>query len=219
MSTDLFRYLCFISSPRMMIDRASIELSWVRQQPWPFGGPGDPRIDVFLDADRPSREALALTALGLPGQFAAAVSEFRDFREAFRDGGSPREGLQAPSADELLSYADTVLGEVGRGKARYVANLESVGQTELMALVLTYVDDAATPPSSSKAVEKALAEYKAEGASGLAQTRYLWHSRGDMQTVLIKPIERLHWTRDRAYADADLITAAIMSRFAGRAAA
>ena len=40
-----------------------------------------------------------------------------------------------------------------------------------------------------------------------------------MQTVLLKPAERLHWTRDRAFGDADLMTAAIMSRFSGRVAA
>ena len=218
MSTDLFRYLCFISSPRMMIDRASIELSWVRQQPWPFGHPGDPNIDVFLGAEPAAREAMALSALGLPENFSGAVTEFGNFREGYRDGGSPSEGILAPDPGELSSYAAIVLEEVGRKKARYTAALTPIGDAELMAFVLTYQGDENASPRTLEAVKKALAEYHAEGASALVQTRYLWHSREEMQTVLIKPVERLHWTRDRAYADADLIAAAIMSRFAGRAA-
>lgn len=219
MSTDLFRYLCFISSPRMMIDRASIELSWVRRQPWPFGKPGDPKIDAFLKATPAERENIALTELGLPEDFSGAVIEFADFREGYRDGKSPSEGLRSPNNDELSTYKATLLAEVDRKKGRYIADLVSVTDADLMALVLTYQDETSTPPQAGYAVAKALEEYNAEGASGLAQTRYLWHSREDMQTVLIKPVERLHWTRDRAFSDADLIAAAIMSRFSGRAAA
>lgn len=212
MSTDVFRYLCFVSSPRMMIDRASIELSTVRQQPWPLGAPGDDRIEAFLSADAERREVLALQALGVPDILGRAISEFGTLREAYRDGGSPPEGLRGAQADELTAYAETVLAEVDRGKGRYRTSLTKIDGASLTALTLTYVGDDVASPTAASAVERALREYQAEGASSLSQTRYLWHSRDDMQTVLLKPAERLHWTRDRAFGDADLITAAMMSR-------
>lgn len=40
---------------------------------------------------------------------------------------------------------------------------------------------------------------------------YLWYSRELMASVLIKPRDRLHWTLDRAFSDADVITAAAMA--------
>lgn len=62
-----------------------------------------------------------------------------------------------------------------------------------------------------QACSRALDEYRRMGASSLTQSRYLWHSRADMTSVLIKPRERLHWSLDRAFADADLVMAAVLA--------
>lgn len=219
MSTDVFRYLCFVSGRRMMIDRASVELSTVKNQPWPFGGLGNRRIREFLGASTATQESLALDALGIPSAYRAAIDEFSDFRQKFRDGGNPKNALSAVSIEELATYMQVLLSEIdGEGRHYDVARLEIPG-SDLNAITVSFTGDEVPFRHPLQTVDQAIAAFRRQGASGLSQSRYLWHSRTAMQTVLIKPLERLHWTRDRAFADADLITAAIMLGFDSREAA
>jgi hypothetical protein len=58
MSSQTFRYLCFVNSRRMTIDRANTELSAVLELPWPFGDVEADDWSAILDLATPGREAL-----------------------------------------------------------------------------------------------------------------------------------------------------------------
>ena len=80
--------------------------------------------------------------------------------------------------------------------------------------MVEYKTKAVSTAYQSEQLARAAAEaYAKQGASTLTQSRYLWHSRQMMTSVLLKPRERMHWTLDRAFADADLVSAAAMAGY------
>jgi hypothetical protein len=100
--------------------------------------------------------------------------------------------------------------ELDAGRQRYVVSAVPVA-VDLVAAVVEYKSKASSASGHSDQLARAAAEaYAKQGASTLTQSRYLWHSRQMMASVLLKPRERMHWTLDRAFADADLVTAAAM---------
>lgn len=212
MSTRLFRYLCFINGRRMTIDRPSIELSAVTELPWPFGDCDDPRLAELLEAGSDEQEALVATALGLPGPYQAIAKEFDEFRERFRDGGTPAGALQPADDEQEGAYLAALLFEIDGDKQRHATAIYPV-EPDLAAVIVRYVGSRApsTDRDDAGVLSRALDEYRRMGASSLTQSRYLWHSRADMTSVLIKPRERLHWSLDRAFADADLVMAAVLA--------
>ncbi len=213
MATNTFRYLCFVNGRRMTIDRVSVELSAVTPLPWPFGGLGDTRIAEFLRADRRKREDIVQEALMLGQIYKLAIDEFSTLRRGFSDGATPAEALSSVSTEQLGAYEEAVLSQVDRGKGRYAVNSMSL-ENNLIATEIRYVKNKTGKSVRQKQgqfIDKAISNYQHQGASGMTQSRYLWHSRDDMTTVLIKPKERLHWTLDRAFSDADLVMAAAMS--------
>jgi hypothetical protein len=213
MSTETFRYLCIINSRRMTIDRANTELSAVRELPWPFGDVDANDWSALLELPNSGREALVCERLGLPPIYRELVEEFTVFREAFTDGGTPDGAMRASNADEIDAYRAALLYELNAGRQRYAVTAVPV-TSDLMAAIVEYKSKATSAVGHSDQLVRAATEaYAKQGASTLTQSRYLWHSREMMASVLLKPRERMHWTLDRAFADADLVTAAAMSGY------
>ena len=218
MSTRTFRYLCYVNSRRMTIDRANIELSAVRQLPWPFGDVDAKDWTPLLDLAEPEREALVCERLGLPPLYRDLVDEFTTFRKAFTDGGTPIDAMRPSDAGEIDAYLAAMLHELDAGRQRYAVSAVPVAD-DLVAAIVEYKGKVDMAAGHAVQLAQAAAEaYAKQGASTLTQSRYLWHSRQMMASVLLKPRERMHWTLDRAFADADLVTAAAMSSYDSREA-
>lgn len=192
MSTRTFRYLCFVSGRRMTIDRANIELSSATSLPWPFKGLKDPCLAEFLGLSRKGREAMIGKMLGLSQRYQQVIREFSEFREDFSDGGTPAGAVREVSENELGLYRDMLLTEIDGGKGRYEISTIEIDQHHAAAIV-RYVGHAVsrTAESNEGLLNAALSDYARRGASSITQSRYLWHSRGSMASVLIKPHERL----------------------------
>jgi len=221
MATDIFRYLCLVNGRRMTIDRLSIELGAVTQLPWPFGDLNDERLLHLVNADLNKREQLVADALKLTKIYTDTIREFTTLRRRFKDGGTPPEVLCPVASDELEDYKCAVLEQVDRGKSRYAINSTEL-ENGLVAIIIQYCGNQsvkASPESSIAYLKLATRDYAKQGASGMTQSRYMWHSRKAMTTILIKPKERLHWTFDRAFSDSDLVVAAAMSGFTSTEAA
>ena len=209
MSSETFRYLCFINSRRMTIDRANAELSTVLELPWPFGGTESGDWSPLVEDSHVSADELVADRLRLPLAYRALVREFTSFRKGFMDGGTPVDAMHSTSAKEFDEYANAIVYEIDRGRNRYTANLCPIGD-HFVAAIIEYKSK--SPQKRSKEfAEMAFHDFVQEGASALTQSRYLWYSRELMASVLIKPRDRLHWTLDRAFADADIVTAAAMT--------
>jgi hypothetical protein len=220
MSTRTFRYFCFVNSRRMTIDRANTELSAVLELPWPFGDLEADDWKTFLQTHRAERDALVCEALGLPPIYRELVDEFTEFREAFTDGRTPIGAMQPIEQPQIDAYLGAMLHEIDGGKGRYSASVVPV-DPDLLATVVRYHAKGAQPAENGieQLVSAATQAYASQGASAVTQCRYLWHSRALMASVLLKPRERMHWTLDRAFADADLVTAAAMAGYSSEDAA
>jgi len=213
LSTRTFRYLCFVNSRRMTIDRANTELSAVRGLPWPFGDVDAGDWSALLNLIGPEREAFVCERLGLPPIYRDLVEEFTAFREAFTDGRTPTDAMRPSKTDEIDAYLAAMLHELDAGRQRYSVNAVPVAG-DLVAAVVQYKSKDMSAADHTAQLARAAAEaYAKQGASTLTQSRYLWHSRQMMASVLLKPRERMHWTLDRAFADADLVTAAAMAGY------
>lgn len=213
MSSETFRYLCFVNSRRMTIDRANAELTTVLELPWPFGGVDSEDWSPLVDDLRAGVDELVADKLGLPPEYRDLVHEFTSFRKGFTDGGTPVGAMRSTGEAEFDAYVKAMLYEIDRGRNRYTADVFPLGQ-HFFAAVVEYRSK--VKDSQNSAAELALMALRAftlQGASALTQSRYLWHSRELMASVLIKPRERMHWTLDRAFADADLVTAAGMASY------
>ena len=212
MSTRLFRYLCFINGRRMTIDRPSIELSAVLELPWPFNDLDDPRLAELISADDASREELVASALGLPASYQAIAREFDEFRKGFSDGRTPPGATERANSGQMGSYLKALIDQIDGDKRRHLAGVE-IFEDDLAGAMVRYVGSRGEVDQRENAeiIKRAYADYALEGASSLTQSRYLWHSPQEMVSVLIKPRERLHWTLERAFSDADLIAAAVMA--------
>ncbi|QWW72338.1 class I SAM-dependent DNA methyltransferase [Rhizobium sp. WYJ-E13] len=213
MASSTFRYLCFVSGRRMTIDRANIELSTVLDLPWPFGGLERDDWADLLTVTPEEREAIICAKLGLPPLYQRLIDEFNSFREGFTDGGTPDDALRASDQAELETYIAGLLHEIDGGRKRYSARVLRV-DADLLAVVIEYVTSNHSPASRADYfANKAIETYNRNSASAMTQSRFLWQSREEMASVLVKPGERMHWTLERAFADADLITAAAMAGF------
>lgn len=213
MSSDIFRYLCFVNSRRMTIDRANAELGTVLELPWPFGGVDANDWLPLVDDPHEDVDELVANRLGLPTAYRALVREFMSFRKEFTDGGTPSDAMRSTGKAEFEAYVEAMLYEIDNGRERYTVDVYPFGE-HFFATVVEYRSKA--KPARKNAVElvrMASRSFTSEGASALTQSRYLWHSRELMVSVLIKPRERMHWTLDRAFADADLVTAAGMAGY------
>lgn len=220
MSTRTFRYLAFINSRRVFSDRRNVELSAVTELPWPFALDDEKAWTRLLDGAPSAREALVGEALGLPAAYQAIIREYDSFREQFNDGGTPDGALRPATSDEMDDYRQSLLLEIDAQKGRHSARTAMLSH-DLAGAVIRYLPAGSAPDAAADdaVLRQALDAYRAEGASSFTQSRYLWHSRQAMATVLIKPLERLHWTLDRAFADADLVTAAVLAGVSSREAA
>ena len=218
MSTRTFRYLCFVNSRRMTIDRANTELSAVRDLPWPFGDVDANDWLALLELPNPDHEAMICKRLGLPPVYRDLVEEFTAFRKAFTDGRTPSDAMRPSHAKEIDAYLAAMRHELDAGRERYVVSAVQV-EGDLMAAVVEYKSKTSSGVGHSDQLARTAAEaYAEQGASTLTQSRYLWHSRQMMASVLLKPRGRMHWTLDRAFADADLVTAAAMSGYSSKEA-
>ena len=218
MATKTFRYLCFTNSRRMTIDRANTELSAVLDLPWPFGDLSATDWEDFASANEATRDAMLCAALGLPLIYQKLVEEFTTFREGFADGKTPIGAMRESDETETDAYLDAVLHELDGGRGRYDASVVPVGP-DLLAAVVQHRAASADGFEVEQLAAQAARLYRDKGASSVAQSRYLWHSRASMASVLLKPREWMHWTLDRAFADADLITAAAMAGYSTQDAA
>jgi hypothetical protein len=218
MSTRTFRYLCFVNSRRMLIDRANTELAAVRELPWPFGDLDANDWSMLLELPDSEREAFVCERLGLPPIYRDLVEEFVTFREAFTDGRTPSSAMRPSDSKEIEAYLSAMLHELDAGRPRYAVSAVPITEN-LVAAVVEYKGKATQAGGhSDQLAQAAVKAYTQQGASTLTQSRYLWHSRQMMASVLLKPRERMHWTLDRAFADADLITAAAMSGYKSKEA-
>lgn len=212
-SSETFRYLCFVNSRRMTIDRANAELTTVLELPWPFGGVDSEDWLPLVDDLRAGVNELVADQLGLPAEYRALVHEFASFRKGFMDGGTPDGAMRGTDEAEFDAYLKAMLYEIDRGRNRYTADVFPLDQHFIAAVVRYRPKVQLSQKSAPELARMALHAFTLQGASALTQSRYLWHSREMMTSVLIKPRERMHWTLDRAFADADLVTAAAMASF------
>ena len=213
MSTKTFKYLCFVNGRRMTIDRVSVELSAVTSLPWPFGGLDDDRLIKLVDAEPSEREQIVGDALRLDSFYKSVISEFSSLRKGFSDGATPTEAISSVTSQQLVDYREAMMLQVDRGKGNYSVSSTSL-DGNLVATEIRYVGKNVCKNEArlnDHFLKEAIAAYERQGASGMTQSRYLWHSREGMTTILIKPQERMHWTLERAFSDADLILAAAMS--------
>jgi hypothetical protein len=213
MSSRTFRYLCFINSRRMTVDRANTELSAVRELPWPFGDTEADDWSALLDLADTEREKFVCERLGLPPIYRDLVEEFTAFRKAFKDGGTPTDAMRPSKSNEIDAYRAAMLHELNAGRQRYTVRAVPV-EGDLVAAVVEYKSQTVLAADHTEQLAQAATDaYAKQGASTLTQSRYLWHSRQMMASVLLKPRARMHWTLERAFADADLITAAAMAGY------
>jgi hypothetical protein len=208
LESAVFRYLAALNSRQMMIDRWVIELQSMLPLPFPFKAPDDSKLQRYLDAGPIERDQIVCRCLRLPPEYWRVVYEFFDERQPFSNGNIPSRALLIPEADDLTAYAQLF-------ESRLHALLGSehfrteVHHHVLEGLLVLQVR-AAWSPGNSAALSRAIDAYQRSGVDIFTCSTYVHHDRESDHLFLIKPEQRFHWTRERAYSDADLLDDALI---------
>ncbi|MBI1207485.1 MAG: N-6 DNA methylase [Azospirillum sp.] len=213
LESRLFKYLASLTGRNMMGDRRRLEVATLKDLPWPFQGPGDPRLAKFIGMTPDDRDRMVCDLLGIDDLFRSVISEFDEFRSRFRDGQAPEGATDTVGGEvEVAPYRKMLGAQINQDDDHRLI-WRRLGNDDAGAMIIQYQGLGVSPESPDQALERAWQHYQRHTGSGVGQSRYLWHSQQRMESVLIKPLARMHWTQERAFADADAVLAAVMSGF------
>jgi N-6 DNA Methylase len=201
--SSAFKYLAALNSRQMMIDRWVIELRSMIPLPFPFMGPDDPELINYLSAEPDQRNEIVRRCLKLPHEYWRVIDEFFQERQPFSNGNVPERALVAPKKADLIAYKEVFESRLhallGSDRFRTEVHDQLLDGLVVLQVRPTWSAD------ESAAISRALVAYRLSEADVFTCSTYVHHDRETDQLFLVKPEQRLYWTRERAYSDVDLL--------------
>ncbi|HKZ37503.1 MAG TPA: N-6 DNA methylase, partial [Chryseolinea sp.] len=215
-STTLYRYFAPIIGRRVLIDRENIELTSLRTIPAPFVKIDDPYISKFLSFSDGQKNDFIFDKFGITGDYRVAIDEFVRDRIGFIDGGVPDDATNCPTKDELKSYKQALQRHLNRSVGvsdAYQVTSYADNDRLLCAVEAKFIDSPTVTAKKTNPIQlghEALSIYDREGGDIFTNSLFQWHDRENSRVVLVKPLERYHWTSEKAFSDSEAIYSTIM---------
>ena len=193
--SELACYLFALFGRSWILDRRRFETEDLKAMPFPFE-----TIDELLEQKPHQVLETFCEAFGLDPAFSAVAREYSSFRKDYEDGGIPPDALLVPS-EEIKDIYDGVL--IDRVKA-HLGNIDvSIARRAVGAQAKIEINLDASPTDGGVLSEAPPAEY--------AWSSSVSFDAATGAVLLSKPLIRSAWTVERAFADAERITAAILA--------
>jgi hypothetical protein len=203
-----FKYFAILNSRRMMIDRWAVELESMLDLPFPFKSPDDELLAKYVGGDPEEQQHILRSEIRMPDEYWEVIDEFLIERQPFSNGNVPPHALVAPTAADIAIYTRMLTERLASllGSNRVIPAAHTIAGRGLIAIQLrtewSKNDDAA--------LGRATRSYESAGADVFTCSSFVHHDREADQLFVFKPGQRLYWTRERAYADAETIDAALL---------
>jgi hypothetical protein len=146
--------------------------------------------------------------LRMPDEYWEVIDEFLIERQPFSNGNVPPRALVTPTASDIATYTRMLTDRLAilLGSDRVIPITHTLSDRGLIVVQLrtewSRNDDAA--------LGRAIRSYESAGADVFTRSSFAHHDRESDQLFVFKPEQRLYWTRERAYADAETIDAALL---------
>ncbi|MBB6503704.1 hypothetical protein F4693_000659 [Sphingomonas endophytica] len=203
LSSHLARYLFALVGRSWLLDKRRVETTDLADLPFPYATIDD-LIDVTVEGgDEEALLKLFIERFGMDDLFGAAVHEYATFRFGYEDGQLPLDASRQPTELQKSAYQDVLndrlRAKLGRSKALPMHRSGSGGK---ITLRIELGQSRHVNPVHPR-IEKRAAEY--------AWATALEFDPDQGLVTLTKPLSRAAWTLERAYSDAERVTAEILA--------
>lgn len=204
------------------------ELAAASSGRWPRSGPEAPLFDDSPGRDVQLAKLEALerdlnnavnSLLGLTEAECWLVHDLVHVRSNLTDGNIGEEAVRKPTEEELTAYGEALRWSLDDfiSEERHRVTIVYDGRSGIIEVVLGTPEQRARPVqtfNANDAVGSELATIRRlqleESGQSIYFDRNLYIHRGD-RTYLLKPMQRVGWTRSQALMDADEIVAGVLA--------
>ena len=205
LNTDFAEYCFALFGRDWSMDERRLEQKELRQIPMPPA-----LMDEHLVADFSTKllahgEEAIYDELALSRSFRLAAKEFMNFRRAFQNGRVPANAHAVPDNNDLAVYAGVLDGEmtnyVGKGRS-FKTDIKRIDGRSIAVVTMAY-SRGVTDTSSSPSSEAIVAAFDMASANVFQESAWVYHDAAAARFAMVKPLSKIHWTVERAFADAD----------------
>jgi hypothetical protein len=147
-------------------------------------------------------------ALSLCRSFRQATEEFASFRLQFQNGRIPDGVHYAPDEPQIDVYVEVLEREmsayVGHGHT-FIAEASKIEERSLAVISLSYLRGEGHPEETMSSPVSALRAFDCAGANVFQDSAWFSYDPSSMRFSMVKPLSRVHWTVERAVADAEML--------------
>lgn len=215
LTSDVARYFYALIGRTWIIDHARLEKGDLEAMPFPFYGTDDEALDVLLEGQQDKITVAVADRIGLDGSFVSAVIEYRDFRSGYEDSQLPAESLQSPSIDKVQRYQEMLIEQLTQS----LGNMSNVSiQLDKITSNNHFVQAHVHISQRGRTVGDASIKIATSPSPRTGQFNPYSTVSYDASTnviSLVKPLTKVAWTIEQAYADARGISATILRSGAG----
>ncbi|HEX7965227.1 MAG TPA: N-6 DNA methylase [Gammaproteobacteria bacterium] len=216
LSSKVAKYFLILRSTRFLVDRPNIEPMILGQLPIPFAEDGVLQQQLIA-ADRSQVDQIVFDALKLTPEYRLAVDEFLKLRSQFADGRIPDEATRQVTSAELHEYSKFLSSDLDRWlgrEASYTIRIIEARNRGVCLVKAAYRDAGGGRRNDIAAdadLEAWLDQHIRNGLSSLSNSSAVIRDQSSASIYLVKPLEFMHWTVERAFADSQKMVRAVMA--------
>lgn len=223
LNSEFIQYAMALYGRLWLLDGRRFDIEDVKSLPIPFCSLDDARIDRILEANKEELETIVLDFFDMPHLLREAIKEFKQLRRGFQDGKVPMEAIAVPDASSIDVYVRTLAARLESFTTNpaqsFVIKVHTDSQRGVGAIALAYASLQGSRASGGLVLtmaKNAIEGYEKCGGSVFTDSLSLEYDRDSASLRLVKPLERYHWSIERAYSDSNRIFGTIATaRFSG----
>lgn len=210
-----FAQYCFTLFGRdWAVDERRFEQKELRQLPIPAAYMDVSRAAEFADRMADRGEEVIYDAFSLSANFRQATEEFASFRYEFQNGRVPDGVHRAPERPQIDGYLEVFKREMATyigNQSTFIAEIDQIEQRSVAVITLTYVRSEGHPQETIPSPATALREFDRAGANVFQDSAWFSYDPRSLRFSIVKPLSRVHWTVERAVADAEMLLSETIS--------
>ena len=210
-----FAHYCFALFGRdWAVDERRFEQKELRQLPIPAAYMDVLDAAEFADRLADRGEEVIYDAFSLSASFRQATEEFASFRLKFQNGRVPDEVHCAPERPQIDSYLEVFKREMATyigNENVFIAEIDQIEQRSVGVITLSYFRSEGHPEETIPSPAAALLEFDRAGANVFQDSAWFSYDPSSLRFSIVKPLSRVHWTVERAVADAEMLLSETIS--------
>jgi hypothetical protein len=214
LNSEFANYCLALFGRDWAIDERRFEQKELRQLPLPIAYVDIRRAAEFADQLDQLGEQEIYREFSLSRSFRQATEEFANFRLEFQNGLIPEVVHHLPEQAQLNTYIEVLEREMATyigGGRKFIAKMSHVEERSVAVIFINYLRSQGHSQETMASPAAALQEFDRDGANVFQNSAWFSYDSGSLRFSVIKPLSRVHWTVDRAIADAEMLLSETLS--------